>query len=441
MANNVAYAYKWLIDKGLPPNAAAGIVGNLVQESGVNPLSNQAGGPGRGIAQWSEGARWDSLVAWAHKNGHNPNSLDTQLQWLMIEMRGMGLLDDMKDMHNIEHATRVFMNVFERPDPDYANISGRIDYAKTVADNNPHAKQGGGGGGGGDGKGGDGKGGGGNKDQDPYYGFTQDFLDEHGQIEQLVQKARKLGYSDERFAAELKDTSWWETKTEAQRQWDILETEQPAEAKRRIQAVMEDVQTTAGNLGVKLSHEELRNMSERFAVNQSSANEIAAIIGHKFQIKKDTAVVGQAGVAVDELRAMAHDYGVNVTNNQLEKWTRNILQGDQTTAGLVDRLREQAKLLHPTIAKMLDTQTVKDIMDPYLQQAGNELGIPPDQMKLTDSKWLTALKGEDGGLMSMDEWNFAIRNDQRFGFDKTKSALGQGAQLTSQLAALMGAKG
>src|SRR4051812_26829508 len=59
-ANDKA-AYDFFVAKGLTPFQAAGIVGNLDQESGVNPASVQfGGGPGRGIAQWSVGGRWDS---------------------------------------------------------------------------------------------------------------------------------------------------------------------------------------------------------------------------------------------------------------------------------------------------------------------------------------------------------------------------------------------
>ena len=58
-ANDVT-ACNYFVGKGLTNFQSAGIVGNLDQESGVNPSSVQAGGPGRGIAQWSVGGRWDT---------------------------------------------------------------------------------------------------------------------------------------------------------------------------------------------------------------------------------------------------------------------------------------------------------------------------------------------------------------------------------------------
>ena len=54
-------AYEFFVGKGLTDFQAAGIVGNLDQESGVDPTAVQyGGGPGRGIAQWSVGGRWDT---------------------------------------------------------------------------------------------------------------------------------------------------------------------------------------------------------------------------------------------------------------------------------------------------------------------------------------------------------------------------------------------
>src|SRR5678816_3004847 len=54
-------AFNFFVSKGLTRVQAAGVVGNLIQESNVIPTAVQyGGGPGRGIAQWSVGGRWDS---------------------------------------------------------------------------------------------------------------------------------------------------------------------------------------------------------------------------------------------------------------------------------------------------------------------------------------------------------------------------------------------
>ncbi|HSO33774.1 MAG TPA: phage tail tip lysozyme, partial [Labilithrix sp.] len=53
-------AFDYFRARGLTGEQSAGIVGNLDVESGLDPTIVQKGGPGRGIAQWSAGARWDT---------------------------------------------------------------------------------------------------------------------------------------------------------------------------------------------------------------------------------------------------------------------------------------------------------------------------------------------------------------------------------------------
>ncbi len=76
-------AYTFFVGKGLTPVQAAGIVGNLIQESNVEAGAVQPGGPGRGIAQWSVGGRWDTsksdnVVWYAGKEGLASSSLTLQ---------------------------------------------------------------------------------------------------------------------------------------------------------------------------------------------------------------------------------------------------------------------------------------------------------------------------------------------------------------------------
>src|SRR5437868_4270446 len=77
-------AYEFFVCQGLTNFQSAGIVGNLDQESGANPAAVQPGGPGRGIAQWSVGGRWDTdandnVLWYAGTRGQSSGSLNLQL--------------------------------------------------------------------------------------------------------------------------------------------------------------------------------------------------------------------------------------------------------------------------------------------------------------------------------------------------------------------------
>lgn len=117
-ASNNEIAYRYFVAKGLQPHQSAGIIGNLIQESGspINPRANQPNGPGMGIAQWSEGDRWATLVSYARASGRDPYSLNLQLDFVWHELStvsGYGLAS-LKASTNVTSATQVFMTKFER---------------------------------------------------------------------------------------------------------------------------------------------------------------------------------------------------------------------------------------------------------------------------------------------------------------------------------------
>ena len=113
---NAEKVFRYLVDKeGFTPEAAAGVIGNLMQESGVNPKSRQlGGGPGRGIMQWTETERWASLSAWAKNSGKDPWALETQVEWMVKEMKDYGTYNRIKGVTSYKKAVEIFEREMER---------------------------------------------------------------------------------------------------------------------------------------------------------------------------------------------------------------------------------------------------------------------------------------------------------------------------------------
>jgi Phage tail lysozyme len=130
-------AFDYFLGKGLANFQAAGIVGNLDQESGVDPTAVEAGGPGRGIAQWSVGGRWDTdandNAEWyATQQGQSVDSLQLQLDFIWYELTtfpGYGLAA-LQQSTNVTDATVAFQNDFEGCGT--CDQSTRIAYAENV---------------------------------------------------------------------------------------------------------------------------------------------------------------------------------------------------------------------------------------------------------------------------------------------------------------------
>lgn len=114
----IEYAMDFFTSRGFTRESAAGIVGNLLAESGINPKSEQyGGGPGRGIAQWSVDQRWQTYLKFAKNRNLDPLDLDAQLRFIIHEMPSqMGeSAKTIKTMTDKNAAAKLFMDKYERP--------------------------------------------------------------------------------------------------------------------------------------------------------------------------------------------------------------------------------------------------------------------------------------------------------------------------------------
>lgn len=129
---------------GYSPEATAGIMGNMYQESGMDPTRHQNGGPAAGIVQWEkygvDGTRWAQMQEYANKNGYNWDDLDPQLQYVDYETTNtlgsywkntsFSSVDDFKNASDPMKATEGFEKSFERANPDKCNMPRRKEAAE-----------------------------------------------------------------------------------------------------------------------------------------------------------------------------------------------------------------------------------------------------------------------------------------------------------------------
>lgn len=140
----------FLKNKGCTDQAAAGIMGNLKQESGMNPSVIQGGGrgPAAGICQWenynTKSGRWKSMADYAASKGKDWTDLQSQLEYLWKELEGAdsttkyildknyGGLNGLMSCNDINRACDIFEKAFERA--GIPNMSNRYKYAKEYYD-------------------------------------------------------------------------------------------------------------------------------------------------------------------------------------------------------------------------------------------------------------------------------------------------------------------
>ncbi len=130
--DNTEKAWNFFISKGLEPQMAGGIIGNLLGESGLMPNRKQGNGiqtfasvdeivngKGFGIAQWTFSATQNPWKQFAKDTNRDALSLELQLDFLMNQLEtnpGLGF-EELKKSEDLTQATWIFLAFFERPSP------------------------------------------------------------------------------------------------------------------------------------------------------------------------------------------------------------------------------------------------------------------------------------------------------------------------------------
>jgi len=131
--------FNFFVGKNLSEEQAAAFVGNFGQESSWDPKANQPNGPGRGIAQWSEGDRWDTnsngnVVDYAKDTGGDPEDLATQLGFVWYELTHSyaNVLKQLKQTTDVASATTIISSQYEAAGTP--NLPNRVKLANDALD-------------------------------------------------------------------------------------------------------------------------------------------------------------------------------------------------------------------------------------------------------------------------------------------------------------------
>lgn len=127
------YIQQKLMSMGFTASAAAGVVGNLIQESGLRTDAIGDNGTSGGLAQWHN-ERLDALKRFASARGKDWTDLDTQIEFLAEEMR-TSYADTYAKMQSAELpeiAGQIMTDEYEIPDPASANYSQRRANARAA---------------------------------------------------------------------------------------------------------------------------------------------------------------------------------------------------------------------------------------------------------------------------------------------------------------------
>ena len=165
------------------------------------------------------------------------------------------------------------------------------------------------------------------------------------------------------------------------------------------------------------------------------------------------AIGGAIGSTADQLRTVAHNYGIPVPAdpNQFTNFVKDAVGNGGDISKFTEYAKAQAVHLYPWMAGFLTGGdgstgtggTVAGYLQPYTTNIASTLGIPSTSINWTDPKWQSVVAAKDPKTgvsvpQTLDQALQTVKTDPRFGYDKSVNGINDASNLVLGLKSAMG---
>lgn len=278
------------------------------------------------------------------------------------------------------------------------------------------------------------------------YGYVQSMFDAIPELKKKFDQAVKEGWSTEKFQAAIRDTKWWKTHSQQERDYLTSTYGDPATAKQKYSAAYLHVQQMAAQLGIQgndSSKKFINAMAYNVAARGWNDDQLRMEMGKHVYFDGDH-WFGQGGEEQAKLHDYAYAMGVTMSSSWYDMASRAVIRGTGTDQQFQSEIRKQAKASFPQWSKQIDAgQTVSDLANPYLTTMSQILELPGGSINLFDPTIKKALNYKDpttGEGQAKPLWQFEneLRSDPRW--KKTQNAQDSMMQIGHQVLADFGLK-
>lgn len=278
------------------------------------------------------------------------------------------------------------------------------------------------------------------------YGFVSSFLNANSELKKLFADAVSGGWTADKFQAKLRNTKWWKTHSQSERDYLLKLKSDPATAKQNLSQAKVTVRQLGNQIGI------IESSATRAKMDQAAYN-MVALGWNESQVRyylgqyvtfQNGLHQGEGGEAVDQLQNYAYNMGVNLSGKWFADRGRLIVRGIGSIQDYKNEISNKAKAAFPQWTKQIDGgQTVADIAQPYLQSMSQILELPQGSINLFDATIKKALNYTNPGTLAKEAkplWQFEndLRSDPRW--KKTKNAQDSLFQVGHQVLADFGFK-
>lgn len=250
------------------------------------------------------------------------------------------------------------------------------------------------------------------------YGFSLEVLKQHPQLWHLFQQTVANDWTQEKFNAELYNTTWYKNHSATQRAAEVGKATDPAEYRAKLNQARANVRDAAVAMGAQLTPEQLAKISTNVLTFGWNAAQIRDTLAGAVKAGAEGTYGGDAAANADQLRALARANGVKLGDQTLQSWIGRLAAGESID-GFEEYVRKMASSAFPQFAEQLKAgQNLEDVADPYRQQMASTLEINPAEIDLFDPTIRKAMQATDpdGKPMTKPLWKFEqdLKQDPRW---------------------------
>lgn len=252
-------------------------------------------------------------------------------------------------------------------------------------------------------------------------GYTVAFFNVTPEMAKLFQQAMSEMWEPARLQSAIRNTQWYKTTSQTQREAWLLKSSDPAEHQRRVDEMVNRVRSLAGQLGITLGVPTLGKLASNAFLNGWNDDQIRSQLGMAaFNANSKGAPIG--GLLADartNIRQAMANYGVTVTKNSESAWLSGIAQGLWDEQYAIEEIKRLAKSTYPGLAEQIDAgQTVMQVASPYIESMAEILEINPQDVTLKDPMVKQALSRKDDKgqwtVESVGDFEVRLRKDPRW---------------------------
>lgn len=262
------------------------------------------------------------------------------------------------------------------------------------------------------------------------YGWALAVLRSNPELSKLFDRAVSGTFSSQRFVAELRNTKWYKTRGEVARQNEVLKGADPAEYKRRQQAMRAEVVAQYQQMYGRTPGEVmLKSMTNLAFMGGYSSTEIKELVGKSFNVSQQmrNGIGGTLGEAERQIRAAVEDYGLDMGEPWIARQLNYIATGRADATSVANYLQKTAISKYGAYKDELENgMTMKDIAEPYRQLMAKTLELSDKSLSISDPSIQKALQHRTAPSatrtsgrtdpVQMPLWQFeaGLKNDKRW---------------------------